>query len=235
MLRLNKGKGSNIRPPVKHPKATVSKRLVLSLILSMIAASVYSIGYSHSQEAKQIRELQTKTQQLESKKSEIQKTEEDNSAKQKQIEELNKQLEETKRQLEARRHVQTALAEKDVTLVIPANISGSHEDWMRQAGISESDFGYVDFIMSHESSWCPTRWQGTHGPCPDSYVEGPESNGSVGYGLCQSTPANKMASAGADWRTNPVTQMKWCNAYAQRAHGGGWYNSYQFWLRNRWW
>lgn len=29
------------------------------------------------------------------------------------------------------------------------------------------------------------------------------------YGIPQSLPGNKMASAGADWKTNPETQIKW--------------------------
>jgi hypothetical protein len=29
------------------------------------------------------------------------------------------------------------------------------------------------------------------------------------YGIPQSLPASKMASAGADWQTNPATQIKW--------------------------
>jgi hypothetical protein len=28
--------------------------------------------------------------------------------------------------------------------------SGSHEDWMAAAGIAPSDYGYVDYIISHE-------------------------------------------------------------------------------------
>lgn len=33
------------------------------------------------------------------------------------------------------------------------------------------------------------------------------------YGIPQSLPADKMAAAGPDWRTNPVTQMRWGMAY----------------------
>lgn len=39
------------------------------------------------------------------------------------------------------------------------------------------------------------------------------------YGIPQSLPGNKMASAGSDWRTNPKTQIKWgMNYIAQRYH-----------------
>jgi hypothetical protein len=37
------------------------------------------------------------------------------------------------------------------------------------------------------------------------------------YGIPQSYPGDKMASAGSDWQTNPVTQIKWGLGYiAQR-------------------
>ncbi|MEU9050216.1 transglycosylase SLT domain-containing protein [Streptomyces sp. NPDC048384] len=53
------------------------------------------------------------------------------------------------------------------------------------------------------------------------------------YGLFQSLPAGKMASAGSDWRTNPLTQMRWGLSYIKARYGtpcGAWY----FWLKNRW-
>lgn len=119
----------------------------------------------------------------------------------------------------------------------PADISGTPQAWMLAAGIPQQFWRAVEFINTKESQWCPTRWQGYHGPCLDYYEEaypGAESDGSKGYGLCQSTPANKMASAGADWRTNPVTQLKWCQMHAD-SHHGGWANAYAYWLANGNW
>lgn len=108
---------------------------------------------------------------------------------------------------------------------------------MRAAGVAESDFPYASYIINHENaSWCPTRYQGTNG-CPAYYVEkfpGAESHTSTGYGLCQSTPGNKMATAGEDWRTNPVTQMKWCHDYAIRKYKT-WQAAYEFKLSRGWW
>lgn len=106
--------------------------------------------------------------------------------------------------------------------------TGTHEDWMRQAGIPESDWSYVDFIMTRESGWCPTKWQGQH-VCPDSYA--PTKNlhdGWVGYGLCQSTPGIKMSSIGGDYLNDPVQQLKWCAQHANSSHGG-WAGSYNYW------
>lgn len=77
-------------------------------------------------------------------------------------------------------------------------VSGGKQDWLRQAGIPESDWKWVDEIINRESTW--------------NYKAVNRSSGATG--LCQSLPANKMASAGADYLTNPVTQLKWCHQYA---------------------
>jgi hypothetical protein len=71
-------------------------------------------------------------------------------------------------------------------------------------------------IVDHESTW--------------NYLA--VNPGSGAYGLVQALPGSKMASAGADWRTNPATQIKWglnymnvrygspCDAWAYwQAHG----------------
>lgn len=39
------------------------------------------------------------------------------------------------------------------------------------------------------------------------------------YGIPQSLPADKMASAGADWRTNPATQIEWGLDYIAGRYG----------------
>lgn len=98
------------------------------------------------------------------------------------------------------------------------NPSGSKADWMRAAGISDSDFGYVDYIISHESGW--------------NYHAVNRSSGA--YGLPQSLPTGKLASAGADWRDNPVTQLRWAHNYAVGRYGS-WEAAYHFWTVNHWW
>lgn len=39
------------------------------------------------------------------------------------------------------------------------------------------------------------------------------------YGIPQALPASKMASAGADWRTNPATQIRWGLNYISQRYG----------------
>ena len=110
------------------------------------------------------------------------------------------------------------------------NLSGIKGD-MARAGITPDDYQYADYIISHESGWCPTKAQGQWGGCP-AYTGAVPSYG--GYGLCQATPGGKMASAGSDWATNPITQLVWCSGYA-RSHYGSWAAAYQHWLAVHWW
>ena len=92
-------------------------------------------------------------------------------------------------------------------------------EWMRQAGISESDFGYVDYIINRESRWNPNSVNASSGAC----------------GLAQALPCSKVPGD----PLNPVDNLKWANSYAQTCTAWrrycGWEGAYQFWLRNNWW
>ena len=55
-----------------------------------------------------------------------------------------------------------------------------------------------------------------------------ENSSSGAYGIPQSLPARKMATFGADYRTNPITQIKWGLWYIEQSYGtpcGAW----EFW------
>lgn len=95
--------------------------------------------------------------------------------------------------------------------------SGGHQNWMKQAGFKPSEYAAIDYIVNHESSWNP---QATN-------------PGSGAYGLPQSLPASKLASAGSDWRTNPITQLKWMRNYVNERYGGA-NGALSFWKRNHW-
>ena len=92
----------------------------------------------------------------------------------------------------------------------PVRVLSQHEQWMEAAGVPESDWPYAEDMLNKESGWCPTKWEGEIGYCPEYH--GVPATG--GYGLCQSTPAHKMSRMGEGWETNPVLQMKWCHEYA---------------------
>jgi hypothetical protein len=72
-------------------------------------------------------------------------------------------------------------------------------------------------IVSHESGW---NMQATNA-----------SSGA--YGLVQALPGSKMASAGADWKTNPATQIKWGLDYMNSRYGSP-AAAWNFWSTHHW-
>jgi len=86
---------------------------------------------------------------------------------------------------------------------------------MRAAGIEDTT--NAGYIFQRESG-CRPNAQNTSGA----------------YGVCQALPGSKMVTAGDDWQTNPVTQMKWCDGYAKSRYGS-WTNAVAFWTANHYW
>ncbi|AYV29637.1 hypothetical protein EES41_23255 [Streptomyces sp. ADI95-16] len=80
-----------------------------------------------------------------------------------------------------------------------------------------SQFGALDAIWTNESEW-------------NQFAKNPSSGA---YGIPQSLPANKMASAGSDWLTNPVTQERWGLGYIRERYGSP-EKAWDFWKRNHW-
>lgn len=97
-----------------------------------------------------------------------------------------------------------------------ANPTGSHMHWLKQAGIPASQYSAYNYIISHESGWNPKA----------------TNSGSGAYGLPQALPGSKMASAGSDWKTNPITQIKWMKKYVGRY--GGIEGAQKFWESHHW-
>ena len=89
-------------------------------------------------------------------------------------------------------------------------------EWVRQAGVSEADVPAALEIIYKESG---CRFDARNA-----------SSGA--YGIPQALPGSKMASAGADWETNPVTQIRWMAGYVQRY--GGWSGALNFWYSHGW-
>ncbi|MFJ3660726.1 transglycosylase SLT domain-containing protein [Streptomyces sp. NPDC090119] len=72
-------------------------------------------------------------------------------------------------------------------------------------------------IVEHESGWNVSA----------------ENSSSGAYGLVQALPASKMSSAGADWKTNPKTQIKWGLDYMNSRYGSP-VQAWNFWQANGW-
>ena len=74
---------------------------------------------------------------------------------------------------------------------------------MGDFGFSQDQFACLDSLWVRESNW-------------NVYADNPTSSA---YGIPQSLPGSKMASAGSDWATNPVTQIKWGLGYIRDSYG----------------
>lgn len=56
-------------------------------------------------------------------------------------------------------------------------------------------------------------------------------NASGAYGIPQALPGSKMATAGADWATDPATQIKWGLGYIEERYGDP-CKAWAFWQAN---
>jgi hypothetical protein len=101
--------------------------------------------------------------------------------------------------------------------VAPADPRSIAEAMLGGFGWSSEQFSCLDQLWVSESNWNPYA----------------QNSSSGAYGIPQALPAKKMASAGADWRTNPVTQIRWGLEYIRSSYGtpcGAW----SFKLANSW-
>ncbi|MEU4097745.1 transglycosylase SLT domain-containing protein [Streptomyces sp. NPDC026673] len=109
-------------------------------------------------------------------------------------------------------------AAERAALVVKASYSIAEVQAMAQGIIGDaSQYQCFSNIVTRESGW--------------NYTATNASSGA--YGLVQALPGSKMASAGADWRTNPGTQIKWGLKYMDSRYGspcGAW----SFWQANHW-
>jgi hypothetical protein len=74
---------------------------------------------------------------------------------------------------------------------------------MPEYGFGPSQWSCLERLWIGESGW--------------NYKAANSSSGA--YGIPQSLPGSKMASVAGDWRTNPVTQIKWGLDYIKRSYG----------------
>ena len=84
--------------------------------------------------------------------------------------------------------------------------------YARAAGVSEADLPYALDLIKKESNCNPSSTNRYSGA----------------YGIPQALPGSKMAEAGADWQTNPVTQIRWMANYVTKRYGG-WRGALEFW------
>ena len=76
-------------------------------------------------------------------------------------------------------------------------------------GLGQDQLQCLVSLWGQESGWNP----------------GAANPSSGAYGIPQALPGSKMASAGADWETDPATQIRWGLGYIRGSYGspcGAW-------------
>ncbi|MCR2825548.1 lytic transglycosylase domain-containing protein [Microbacterium sp. zg.Y909] len=94
----------------------------------------------------------------------------------------------------------------------PADAQATARGMLAGYGWGEDQFGCLVSLWNKESGW--------------NYQAHNRSSGA--FGIPQALPGSKMASAGADWQTNPATQIAWGLGYISGRYGspcGAWGHS----------
>ncbi|EPD26353.1 aggregation-promoting factor C-terminal-like domain-containing protein [Actinotignum sanguinis] len=91
-----------------------------------------------------------------------------------------------------------------VASVVPAGTAQEIASGMLSAyGWGQDQFSCLVTLWNRESNWNHLA----------------ENSSSGAYGIPQALPGSKMASAGADWQTNPATQIRWGLGYIEGRYG----------------
>ena len=93
----------------------------------------------------------------------------------------------------------------------PGSAQAIGHDMVLARGWGEDQFACLVALFNRESGW-------------DVYAANP----SGAYGIPQALPGSKMATVGADWATNPATQIAWGLGYIAARYGtpcGAWAHS----------
>ena len=107
--------------------------------------------------------------------------------------------------------VATAFAAGSLPHVVPdpGSAQAIARDRVLARGWSEDEFSCLVELWKRESGWRVNA----------------HNVGSGAYGIPQALPGEKMASVGADWQTNPATQITWGLGYVAGRYGtpcGAW-------------
>ncbi|MEV7780507.1 transglycosylase SLT domain-containing protein [Kitasatospora sp. NPDC088351] len=101
--------------------------------------------------------------------------------------------------------------------LMPATASAATPQSIAAQIVPANQLASFSQIIAHESSWNVTATNASSGA----------------YGLAQALPGSKMASHGADWKTNATTQIKWALDYMNSRYGSP-NAAWSFWQNNHW-
>jgi len=128
-----------------------------------------------------------------------------------------KQKEEARKKAEAKRLAEEKAERERIRDQVIANAKQNPQAAARllmadRGWTSDAQFNCLVNLWNGESGW---RWNA-------------ENRSSGAYGIPQSLPASKMGKFGADYRTNPITQIKWGLWYIDSVYGSP-CNAYSTW------
>ena len=111
----------------------------------------------------------------------------------------------------AREKARKALAAKKQAILANAQADprAAAQALLPEFGFGEGQWSCLDNLWMGESGWRYTA----------------KNSSSGAYGIPQSLPGSKMATVASDWRTNPVTQIRWGLQYIRSSYGtpcGAW-------------
>lgn len=198
----------------KHKPRINRKKLIIGIVVGVLALVIYSQIAHYTKESRLEKELERQTQVLQLKIKELDNTAESAKQRQTQIEALQKELEQKTKELQAKRETQArALAEASQVVAKPqaVAVSGSCEQWLAQAGVS--DLGNARELIKRESGCNPNAVNSSSGAC----------------GIAQELPCGKSGCG----MGNPVCQIRWMQGYVNARYGGwggavAWHNAHNW-------
>lgn len=220
-----------------HTSNIIEKAVIGVLTIALLTLGVWAFQNNKEQNGRiEFQHTQIKTKDGELKKlnnnlnkinqdldktaKELDNSKNSNAESQKKIEELEKQKLELESKLQAKAEAKQKLAQaatvsKTASAAAPSrNVSGNKQQLMAQAGIPESDWAYVDYIVTKESSWNPQARNA--------------SSGAFGLAQCLNKPADSLC-----YSSNPVDQLKWQHSYVKSRYGS-YAGAYNFWVSKHW-
>lgn len=223
-------------------KAKISVAVVAVLILAgFVWLAIHSGATTERLNVKTIK-LQSTEAKLKDVNLQVEQLKTQTSLEKEKAQQLEKEKQELEAQLQAKaerkKQLELAAAEAAKTLTAsntasaapaPAQsrpavaITGNKHTWLAASGIPESEWGYVDMIVSRESGWNPCAFNPGRSDC--------SANPTSACGLAQSLPCGKQSKFG-HW-TDPVANLKWQYEYVQGRYGG-YAQAVAFWNANHW-
>lgn len=112
----------------------------------------------------------------------------------------------------------STMGARDGVHATPSQAQKIAKEMMSEYGFTEtSEYECLVWLWNHESGW---RWD----------ADNPTSDA---YGIPQSLPGSKMATAGSDWKDNAATQIKWGLQYIKGRYQTP-CGAKQYWLSHNW-